>query len=130
MVDYRHTGDGKNHDWELSTKKHNFEHIDMELLIRILDSASNRFPHVWQSVVNKVVKAKNEDTDLVITWGFNPIPACMNMVQKLRDLGVTLIWFDGNRQVPRKAFLKRKTVSEKCFDIQYWRKHSHDIPES
>jgi adenylate kinase family enzyme len=107
--------------------KYRFEHIDMEKLI---NSCLNSWLSMCQQVVKKVEQAKNEDTDLVITWGFKPIPECMDMIQVLRDKGATLIWFDGDREAAKKAFLKRNTVHENYFNIQMKAIEKAGLPDS
>lgn len=53
---------------------------------------------------------------VVIDWGFSP--SCLNVVHALRDAGVQVWWFDGDRAAARRKFIERGTVWVECLDIQ------------
>lgn len=54
---------------------------------------------------------------VVISWGF--LPQMDNMeIRRLIDSGFVMAWFDGEREVARREFLKRGTVTDEEFDAQ------------
>jgi hypothetical protein len=54
---------------------------------------------------------------VVISWGF--LPAIDNIeIRRLIEMGFVMVWFDGEREVARREFLRRGTVSEEEFDVQ------------
>src|SRR5690242_3199343 len=63
-----------------------------------------------------IVPASNK----VITWGFVPQRDAVDVKETI-EFGYRLIWFDGNRNAARKAFLRRGNVPEHYFEAQIQR---------
>jgi hypothetical protein len=102
-------GTGKTEVGNFLKNIHHFKHVDFE------DSVSlNRF------VADPVdfIKSELQGCDIVISWGFVPVDGQINIVKYLQSIGFKLIWFDGNREAARRAFIKRGTVSVDLLDIQ------------
>jgi hypothetical protein len=57
---------------------------------------------------------------VVISWGFLPLMDNYE-IRQLIDYGFRMIWFDGEREVARREFLKRGTATEEEFDAQVQR---------
>ena len=53
---------------------------------------------------------------IVLDWGF-PV-GCLPIVESLKQAGVEIWWFDGDRDAARQSFIKRGTVPVECLDIQ------------
>ena len=98
-------GTGKTTIGDYLQEKYGFTHLDMELI------------NAWQSLTSSILEAKRLNRDLVITWGFMP-EEDNEKILKLKEIGVKMIWFDGNREAAREVFLARGTVSESAFNIQ------------
>ncbi len=76
-----------------------FMHIDME--------SEDNIPEAFEKPQDFVKRLENISGDLVVTWGFVPIEQFINLIDKLKKLGFRVIWFDGNREFARKAFMER-----------------------
>jgi hypothetical protein len=53
---------------------------------------------------------------VVLDWGFSP--ENIASVRRLKDAGVRLFWFDGDRAKARTEFIRRGTVPVECLDVQ------------
>lgn len=54
---------------------------------------------------------------VVISWGF--LPQMDNVeIRRLIEQGFVMAWFDGEREVARREFLKRGTATDEEFDAQ------------
>lgn len=98
--------------------KYGFKHLDVEVVLQS--------PNPAQKVNLAIMEAKNNNIDLVITWGLQP-GSDDNTILAIKNLGAKLIWFDGNREAARKVFLERNTVSGELLDIQMSKINSVDI---
>ncbi len=115
-------GTGKTTIGDYLQEKYGFTHLDMENIILSLGVSYLQF------LTNTISKAIELNQDIVITWGFMP-GVDDNRVLHLKKMGAKLIWFDGNREAARKAFLARGTVSELELDKQMRRIKNTDIIE-
>lgn len=52
-------------------------------------------------------KARAGQSDMVITWGFPPNPACIAKIWELDAAGVVPWWFDGDRDAAFESFQQR-----------------------
>ena len=50
--------------------------------------------------------------NIVLTWGFVPKDDNIEIIQKLRNSGFDLIWFDGDRDAARREFVERDSKLE------------------
>jgi hypothetical protein len=62
-------------------------------------------------------------SSVVLDWGFPP--RCVHIVQRLKDAGLKMVWFEGDRLSARHHFVARGTVSVSDFDAQYAEISSH-----
>lgn len=53
---------------------------------------------------------------VVLDWGFPP--RCLSIVEALKNAGVDIWWFDGDRRAARESFLSRGSVSVHALDVQ------------
>jgi hypothetical protein len=53
---------------------------------------------------------------VVLDWGFPP--RCLPVVMALKQAGVEIWWFDGDRDAARQSFISRGTVPVECLDVQ------------
>ncbi len=51
--------------------------------------------------------------NIVLTWGFVPKDDNIEIIEKLRDRGFDLIWFDGDREAAKREFIERDSKLEK-----------------
>lgn len=56
-------------------------------------------------------------TSVVLDWGFPP--SQVHLVQKLKDAGLRMFWFEGDRLATRFYFVQCGTVPVSAFDSQY-----------
>jgi len=56
-------------------------------------------------------------SSVVLDWGFPPV--CVDTVQRLKDVGLKMAWFEGDRLSARYHFVARGTVPVSAFDSQY-----------
>lgn len=90
-----------------------FVHYDLEN-----QQALNRLT-TFAQFISELLSLKKS---VVITWGFNPEdPLSLELIRQLRNAGLKLIWFDGNRPAALQAFRKRGTVSEQALVAQMQR---------
>ncbi len=80
--------------------EHGFKHLDFESG-RLWDYLSNGV----MLDEHQIKKLKTQGRDVVITWGFVP-DTQLAAVRALRDLGFRWIWFDGDREVALREYLK------------------------
>ena len=100
-------GTGKTTIGEYLRANKGYEHFNME---RELVSQSS-----FSAAIEAFLEAPGENK--VITWGFRPGVDDAG-VKQLQALGFQMIWFDGNREAARKAFLKRGDVGKELLDRQ------------
>lgn len=110
-------GTGKTTTAEYLAKYCNFKHYDREnfatwpKLLQILWIRNLPLFIAWILFWNK---------NVVISWGF--LPAMDNHeIRQLIEMGFVMVWFDGEREVARREFLKRDTATEEQFDAQVLR---------
>ena len=117
-------GTGKTTIGDHLAEEYGFIHLDVELL----DSWSVELKDLFlsNSWAEFIKRLKSYGKDIVMTWGFMP-GVHDNAVKDLQELGFKLIWFDGNREAARVAFLKRGTVDEPTLDIQMARVEKMNI---
>jgi len=113
-------GTGKTSIGNYLEEQYSFRHLDMEKIIPSLGSS------YWPFLRNAISKAKKLNQEIAITWGFVP-GEDDEKILKLKEIGVKMIWFDGNREAARKAFLDRGTVSEDLFNSQIDKIENADI---
>ena len=68
------------------------------------------------------------DARIALDWGFPP--ACRPMVDHLRALGATLVWFDGDRRRARELYVERGKYDVGLFDGQVARIDAAGLPHS
>ena len=107
--------------------KYGFYHIDLE------DSHQNssiEFIQYSQTNLNPdqlVKEIKDKGKNAVITWGFYPV-VHDPLVLRLQELGVTMYWLDGDRDLAKEAWRRRDNSSpDELFDLQISRIDNHDI---
>jgi adenylate kinase family enzyme len=110
-------GTGKTTTAEYLVKEHAFVHFDRETFdqwpwyLRTLWIRNLPLFIAWTTFWHKKV---------VVSWGF--LPSMDNHeIRQLIEQGFLMIWFDGEREVARREFLKRNTASEETFDAQVLR---------
>lgn len=98
-------GTGKTAVGEYLRQHHGFSHLDFE------DGATlATFSQDKDGFIANALKQKKA----VITWGFMPYHQAKHVI-KIKKMGFSLIWFDGNRIAAFREFMKRGTVSEAAF---------------
>lgn len=78
-------------------EKKGFKHIDFE------DSESlKRFATNTEQFIRQELSQDN----IVITWGFVPVENQINLVLYLRNIGLKIVWLDGNRLAAFREYLE------------------------
>lgn len=97
-------------------KNKGFIHLDVENETRGLKKnlASGFFSST--SSIPHLEELKKLGAPVLLDWGFPP--ENLSFVQKLKQEGVTLWWFNGDHDAARRAFIARNTVAVECLDIQ------------
>ena len=113
-------GTGKTYMGDYLEERCDFKHFDME---KIIPSFGRNY---WQFLTSAISEARESNKNIVITWGFMP-GVDNDKILKLKEMGAKMIWFDGNREAAKKAFLARGTVSEAALNIQMNRIENTDI---
>jgi adenylate kinase family enzyme len=103
-------GTGKTFIGEYLREKKGFRHIDMEsgALFQELKISPENF-------INSQLSGKE---DIVVTGGFMISDLAFALVKMIISKGFVFVWFDGNREVAKEAFIKRNTVAVKLFDAK------------
>jgi len=102
----------------LSDQQH-FVHVDVESPGRL---QSLGLDVAWQRMFEQhtagpfVEVIGNLGPRVVLDWGFRP--DWLHLVEDIRDSGVQLWWFDGDRKRARQEFVNRGTGSLADFDHQ------------
>ena len=94
-------GTGKTTIGNYLRDKRSFVHIDME--------SENNIPEAFENPENFVKRLEDISGDLVVTWGFVPIELFIDLINKLKDIGYKVVWFDGSREFSKKAFIERNS---------------------
>lgn len=92
-------GTGKSTIGDYLRDKYGFIHMDMECGDNIGKICAN--PNLFINVLLGLNK------DVVVTWGFAPHPVIIGIVNLFKEYKFKVIWFDGNKEAARKAFVKR-----------------------
>jgi hypothetical protein len=66
------------------------------------------------------------DSRVVLDWGFPP--HCYPIVEELRRLGATAVWFDGDRRRARELYIERAENNVALFDKQVAAIDAADLP--
>ena len=96
-----------------------FIHVDMEND----DLDKHGFRSSWDTFfagtdgASFVSAIQSHPSSVVLDWGFPPV--YVDMVQRLKDAGLKMVWFDGDRLSARHHFVARGTVPVSAFDSQY-----------
>ena len=106
-------GTGKTTVGAYLQEHHRFLHLDFERQAEIERFLLGR----RGELLGKLATVAHDVTDIVISWGFLP-ETQLAFVVALRDCGFDWVWFDGNRDAARRAFLARGTSSLATFDVQ------------
>lgn len=114
-------GTGKTAIGNYLADNHGFKHLDVEVALQ--------HPNPVEIIQQTITEAQNNNSDFVITWGFQP-GSDDKIVIAIKNLGAKLIWLDGNREAARKAFIKRGGVPVELLDIQMGRINSVNITET
>ena len=97
---------------------HGFAHVDLEepavaeTFLRGLYEGRG-----WAGFDARVDTLLAPSRPVVVTWGFVP-ELQLEPVLRLRAHGFTWLWFDGDREAARRAFVRRGTVDERHFAPQ------------
>jgi hypothetical protein len=113
-------GTGKTTFWGFLQRECGFVHFDCEnpdLFRRIKDDPAE--------VLNDILKAGHE---VVLTWGFTP-GGQSDRVRMFMEHGFKVVWFDGNPEFARRAFLGKGGIEE-CFNVQMARIQDPQFAES
>jgi adenylate kinase len=109
---------GKTTFCEWLERERGFLHLDFDQLLcgrgnQLKLSLTDALRHESAKFIS-MISERGQST--VIDWGF-PV---MNLpiVRELRDAGVAIWWFDGDRTAARTAFRNRRTVPLPAFDAQ------------
>ncbi|PIR60751.1 MAG: hypothetical protein COU67_00490 [Candidatus Pacebacteria bacterium CG10_big_fil_rev_8_21_14_0_10_44_54] len=106
-------GTGKTTMGDHLSKNYGFFHLDME------NPPSGKWSSIYSGDYSLLDQLANGDNKIVITWGYLPDHQnILSIVERIIELKPTYIWFDGDRDSARKAFLNRNTVSEELLNIQ------------
>jgi hypothetical protein len=110
-------GTGKTTTAEYLVRQHGFTHFDRETFgqwpryLRTLWIRNLPLFIAWVTFWHR---------NVVISWGF--LPSMDNHeIRQLIEQGFLMVWFDGEREVARREFLKRDTATEEEFDAQVLR---------
>lgn len=103
-------GTGKTCFGDRLQREFGFVHYDLER-----QELLNRFASAPASFITDV---KTPGKSVVVTWGFFPNEAQIELVLRLKREGFKLIWFDGDRAAALREFRKRGSVSEQLFHAQ------------
>jgi hypothetical protein len=68
------------------------------------------------------------DSRVVLDWGFPP--PCYPIVVQLRQLGASVVWFDGDRRRARELYIERGENDVALFDHQVAAIDAADLPHS
>jgi adenylate kinase family enzyme len=114
-------GTGKTTIGDYLFSHHDFIHLDVEKALQK--------PHTLYIIMQTINEAKEENKDLVITWGFLPEKQA-GAINDIKSQGARLVWFGGSRESARKAFIDRGTVSVEALEQQMARIDSVDIKKA
>jgi hypothetical protein len=81
-------------------REHGFLHIDLETS-PLLQDVMPMEPLAF------IGKARAGRSDMVITWGFPPLPQYLAKVRDLHVAGLVAWWFDGDREAAFESFKDR-----------------------
>lgn len=112
-------GTGKTFYGDAWAKEFGFLHCDLEKEETFIRFVSNPAEFIRTLA--------NQESSVVVTWGFLPDQAQTALVLQFRSSGFKLIWFDGNRPAALRTFQKRHTVSEEAFYAQMCRIESTKV---
>lgn len=115
-------GTGKTEISDYLRDKHNFTHLDREITNPWPKTLEARIEWVKSQVKSHATSGKS----IVISWGFMP-GYDDKEIKQIRNLGFSLIWFDGNRPAARQAFIKRNTVSVELLEVQMQKIEALDL---
>jgi hypothetical protein len=100
-----------------------FVHVDFE----DPQAWPSQLQRQWGTPRELVDYLKNMKRPIVVTWGFMPGSSDEAVVRYFQEAGFTLIWFDGNREAARRAFIARGTVPTQALDAQMVRINNMDL---
>ncbi len=103
-------GTGKTHFGDELRDKFGFMHIDLESGLQDLLRG-----HYRDDLRRFLEDMSRCSRCFVATWGF-PM-GCLEMIERLADSDIRLVWFDGNKEVARKQWRKGKGKSD---DTDFW----------
>ena len=93
-------GTGKTSIGDYLRDTHSFIHVDME--------GDNKLQELSVDPDRFLTELINSPQKVVITWGFAPNDWAIDKINKLKNNGFKLIWFDGNRKTALKKFIERE----------------------
>ncbi|MEQ1598533.1 MAG: hypothetical protein ABL880_04110 [Methylotenera sp.] len=109
-------GSGKSTFAEWLSREKNYFYVDMER--GGLDTLEIR--EIWNQFEDGSNESaflnylRDQKKDIVLDWNFPP--QSLDLVQRLKENGIEVWWFDGDRLSARKRFLERNTEPVANFD--------------
>lgn len=110
---------GKSHFCRWLARGHQVIHVDVEEGGRLAALGLNR---AWQEMVsprgptNLIAALRALGPRVALDWGFPP--RWLHVVERFKDGGVDLWWFDADHGQARAEFVRRGTVSVADLDVQ------------
>jgi hypothetical protein len=110
---------GKSYFCRWLTREHGFIHVDVD------SPTSPEARHIlavlkvcWgaRTITAATATLGTLEPRVVVDWGFPPEQ--LPLVQRLKDAGTRLWWFDGDRDRARAEFVRRGTIPILCLDVQ------------
>jgi hypothetical protein len=109
---------GKTHFGDWLRDNHRFTHANLEI------RNANPLPVTPPDISGELPRwLSSLATNVVVTWGFPPNPACLGLIQRFRDAGFHAWWFDANHATARNKYVTREGIqrTEAFFDTQIQR---------
>src|SRR6266536_2590279 len=109
-------GSGKTTIGNYLQEKYGFLHLNIEEWSSWDQSLSKlRDFFLGNKIVEFIGEAEQINNKIVITWGFMPGDSDNTILELIR-LGFKMIWFDGDRNAAREAFVKREDGSAQALE--------------
>lgn len=114
-------GTGKTTMGDLLADRYGYKHINME--------EDHRTSTILENFDDFCEKNLEKPENLVLTWGFSPDKETIDVVNKLRERGFRVFWFDGDRKVARQATMRRSDFDLNVLQVQMQALDAWQVPE-
>jgi gluconate kinase len=108
---------GKSTFGTFMARNHGFAHYDLECFPQGWPCPDQDLHDLWERSRQKfITEVGRRHARVVLDWGFPA--AYRSWVDELRAGGAKVVWFDGDRQAAREAFITRDGTDVSQFDSQ------------